>query len=70
MMFSRPADCGARLHPSLVRRHDWLFWRDCAPQSADLLDFIPSSDIAMDIAMSLLLTKPNQQSMRNWRDQL
>jgi hypothetical protein len=42
MMFSRPADCGARLHPSLVRRHDWLFWRDCAPQSADLLDITPA----------------------------
>jgi hypothetical protein len=65
MMFSRPADCGARLHPSLVRRHDWLFWRDCAPQSADLLDIARS----LDIAMSLVRIEPYQQSTSNSRDQ-
>jgi hypothetical protein len=65
MMFSRPADCGARFHPSLVRRHDWLFWRDCAPQSADLLDITRS----LDIAMSLVRIEPYQQSTSNSRDQ-
>jgi hypothetical protein len=69
MMFSRPADCGARLHPSLVRRHDWLFWRDCAPQSADLLNITPSLDIEMSPTQPGLRIKPNQQSMPNIRDQ-